>query len=171
MTRPATFRAVRDRLDASGFEVAPEKHDVLGTIVIAETLYALVIVIESSWEELRDRYAEAQAHLTHRAAERPSARIWDLYVIVVADTVEPGYEQAREVAEGDTQYARKLIVAGHDEVRRRLRALLPLGELEQIVRTDPLAELERRLVAAGLSRSVVEAALRSFEGEQKLHLR
>lgn len=165
MTRSLTIGAVRDRLsdpETGGFVVVDETDDALGEIVIAETLNALVIVVESSWPDLEDRYAEAQAHLTRRAAERPSARIWDLYVIVVTDPVEPGFEQTRELVEGDTQYARKLIVAGHGEVERRLRSLLPLGELEQIERADPFVELRRRLLGAGLPEAVVEEALTSY---------
>ena len=51
--------------------------------------------------------------LTTVAAEHPSARRWDLYVVaIVPQGATPLHDTIRETVEHDTRYARKLVVAG-----------------------------------------------------------
>src|SRR4051794_2281319 len=69
-------------LEAAGYRVAPAK---LGerTAVLAESPYALVALIEvASCAGLREEVGDAQASLTRIAAEAPSARSWDLYLVL-----------------------------------------------------------------------------------------
>jgi hypothetical protein len=166
------LRSCNEILLAGGFAVEERKLNALGSVLVAETLYALVLVCEASSNTLTERAEDAQSALTHLAARHPSPRSWDLYVVlVVDDPSEPGLELIREEIEADTRYARKLVVTGgRDSAELRLRPLLPLRPVPHIELSDPLAAVRDYLLAADVDVHDVDAAIASFgrDGEVTL---
>jgi hypothetical protein len=137
--------------------------------VIAENVYALVMVVEVPTESRTELIDDAQARLTQLAASRPSARRWDLYLVLAVDPNR--YDEIREAYEADTRYARKLIITGGpDRLEKLLRPLLPLRPTPEIALADPLAEVKRHLLASDVPEDLADAAVRSFREEGEVRV-
>jgi len=152
-----------DILAGGGYEVGARE---LGgvPILLAETLYALVMVVEIPDEEVERFVEEAQAHLTQLAATHPSPRRWDLYLVLVVEGDTRRYHAVRERFLNDTRYARKLVVTNdHRRLEQLLRPLLPLRPLPDLALEDPLAAVRRQLQAEDIDPNLIDAAVRSFE--------
>lgn len=164
MTRVPALQHAHDVLVEGAFVVEEQDIDSLGTVLIAETLYALVLVTDASSDMLVGRAEDAQSTLTHLAARHPSPRSWDLYVVlVVTDPGDPDFEMIREELEADTRYARKLVVAGgQEDAELRLRPLLPLHPIPHIELADPLGAVRGFLLDAEIDPEIVDAATTSF---------
>jgi hypothetical protein len=168
---------VADELEHSRAVLADARYDLdareidgLGSVLLAETLYALVMVVAVPEEEIERFVDDAQATLTHIAAIHPSPRSWDLYLVLVVDRAR--YDDIREAFEADTRYARKLVVTGgRRQTERLLRPLLPLRAVPEIELTDPLRAVRDQLLAAGLSEDLVDTALSSFERTSEIRVR
>jgi hypothetical protein len=153
----------RTILATGGYEVATQKFD--GTpVLLAETLYALVMVVVVPDEDVDRFVEEAQARLTQLAATHPSPRRWDLYLVLVVDADPRRYHAVRERFESDTRYARKLVVTSdHDgRLEQLLRPLLPLRPLPDIALAAPLAAVHRQLLVEGVESGLADAAVKSF---------
>ena len=154
-----------------GFEVEGIDLPTLGESLLAETPHALVLCTQSAWDSLPAIGDEAQAQLTQLAAGAPSARSWDLYVVIaIGQSATEADEVARERIEHDTRYARKLVVAGPaitdpEALRRALRPLLPLQPAASVHLADPLAAVREALMSAGLDGAMVELAFASFQSK------
>jgi hypothetical protein len=153
----------RDILAAGGYEVGTR--EVAGTpILLAETLYALVMVVEVPEDEVERFVEEAQAQLTQLAATHPSPRRWDLYLVLVVEGNTRRYHALREHFLSDTRYARKLVVTDDNgRLEQLLRPLLPLRPLPDIALEDPLAAVRRQLRAEDIDPDLIDVAVRSFE--------
>jgi hypothetical protein len=146
-----------DRLDLRG----------LGTCLLAETPHALVLCLVGDWDTLAATVDEAQAILTNLAAQHPSPRSWDLYLVVcVQRTANEAQELLREDLEHDTRYARKFVLAGRPAedaaVERALRPLLPLRQAPSMELTDPLESVRSELLAHGADPDLVDKAMKSY---------
>jgi hypothetical protein len=142
---------------------------------IASSPYALVACVESvGWDHLADLVADTQADFTRLVEEAPSARNWDLYLVVLVDQVPPDSERrtVMESIESDTRYARKFVHAGVTtaDLDRALRPLLPLRPAADFAIADPLDELRDELLAGGVDGTVVEEALRAFDAENEVRV-
>jgi hypothetical protein len=146
----------------------------VGDVLLAETPYALVSVIAAAWENIEERVAAAQAALTAVAAEHPSARRWDLYVVaIVPRATMPLHDTIREIIEHDTRYARKLVVAGARDktsAERAVRALLPLQPAAEIPRIDALETIRAGLAEEGVDSALAEAALTAFAARAEVQI-
>lgn len=143
---------------------------------IAVTPYAVVACVElEDFENLEQHVSDLQAELTELAQEAPSARSWDLYLIVLLARSAQDADQRSliEAIESDTAYTRKFIHAGlvAEELDQALRPLLPLRPAAKLKINDPLAELRSELLAVGVERPTVEEAISSFESENEVTLR
>ncbi len=149
-------------LTDAGYDLDAREIDGLGLVVLAETLYALVMVAAVPEEDVERFVEDAQATLTHIAAIHPSPRSWDLYLVLVVDAAR--YDQIRETFETDTRYARKLVVTGGRRVTERLlRPLLPLRAVPEVELIDPLRAVRDELLEAGVDKDLADAAVSSFE--------
>lgn len=150
-------------LAAGGYDVAVRQID-RAPVLLAETLYALVMVIMVPDEDVTRVVEDAQARLTQLAATHPSPRRWDLYLVLVVDSDARRYDAVREQFESDTRYARKLVVTtDHDgRLEQLLRPLLPLRPLADIALAEPLGAVRRQLLAEGVDSGLADAAVRSF---------
>src|SRR3954449_185604 len=93
-------------LEAAGYELQQRRLAECDAIV-ATTLYALIGCIElGNWSDFYVRVFDAQADLTEVAEEAPSARSWDLYLVVLVHQAASTAEQRAlaEAIEGDTRY-------------------------------------------------------------------
>ncbi len=146
----------------------------VGDALLAETAYALVSVIDAEWESLEDRIAAAQASLTTAAAEHPSARRWDLYVVAaVPPPATPLHDTIRETVENDTRYARKFVVVDAPDrmgAKRGVRALLPLQPPADIPRVDALEAIRAGLDDEGVDAKLAEAALAAFRSRSEIDI-
>jgi hypothetical protein len=157
-------------LEAAGYRVAPAQ---LGerAAVLAESPYALVALIEvASCTSLAEDVGDAQAALTRVAAEAPSARSWDLYLVVHVLTVsnDPADDLLIEEVESDTRYVRKFVRVAVNSldvnaVDRALRPLLPLRPMPQFDLADPLDALRTELYALDAPKDLVDIAIASFQ--------
>jgi hypothetical protein len=157
-------------LEEAGYRVAPTQ---LGerAAVLAESPYALVALIEvASCATLAEDVGDAQAALTRVAAEAPSARSWDLYLVLHVLTVsnDPADDLLIEEVEADTRYVRKFVRVAIDAlersaVDRALRALLPLRPMPQFDLADPLDALRTELYALDAPKDLVDTAIASFQ--------
>lgn len=167
----ALLRAV---LEDGGYVVDTFELEGVGDALLAETPYALVAVVGAGWEDLEERVAAAQASLTTVAAEHPSARRWDLYVVAAAPrAATPLQDTIRESVENDTRYARKLVVAGVDEkvgAERAMRPLLPLQPPAEIPQIDALEAIRAGLAEEGVDGSLAEAALEAFAKRSEVQI-
>jgi hypothetical protein len=165
---------LREVFEAGGYVVETVQLEDVGNALLAETAYALVSVIEAEWESLEDRIAAAQASLTTVAAEYPSARRWDLYVVAaVPPPATPLHDTIRETIENDTHYARKFVVVGAaDKVsaERAVRALLPLQPPADIPQVDALDAIRAGLDDEGVDTALTEAALAAFRSRSEVHI-
>lgn len=134
--------------------------------VLAESPYAFIGCVElPDFAQLEERVFDVQADLTRRAALGPSARNWDLYLLVhVTAPADTRDRSEMEAIEADTRYARKLV---HDalapaELDRALRPLLPLRQVDSIDLVDPLALMREELHATALDPELVELAIATF---------
>jgi hypothetical protein len=165
----ADFAAV---LESAGYRIAPTQ---LGErkAVLAESPYALVALIEvASCASLPEDVGDAQAALTRIAAEAPSARSWDLYLMLHVLTVsnDPADDLLIEEVEADTRYVRKFVrvaidALDLDAIDRALRPLLPLRPMPQFDVADPLDALRAELYALDAPKDLVDAAITSFQND------
>jgi hypothetical protein len=154
-----------------GFTLESREIDGLGCVIIAETIYALAMIISAPLNGLEERVDDAQAALTRLAAIHPSPRSWDLYLVLVVDDDSQSHERIREIYESDTHYARKLVVGGdRKEVERSLSSLLPLREIPEIELADPLTAVRDQLLAAATDPDLVEAAISSFARTSEIEI-
>jgi hypothetical protein len=167
----ASLASLGSVLETAGYRVARTQ---LGerAAVLAESPYALVALIEvPSCANLFEDVGEAQAALTRIGAQAPSARSWDLYLLVhvLAVTNDPAEDLLIEEVEMDTRYARKFvrvaIGADDPDVDRALRPLLPLRQMSQFDLTDPLDALRAELYALDAPKDLVDTAIRSFQND------
>lgn len=143
--------------------------------VVCESPYALIACVElEDWEELEERIFDVQSALTHVAAEAPSARNWDLYVValVLAEGREAVHRGISETIEGDTRYARKFVRAHvrRQDLERALRPLLPLDPPAGLEITDPLGELRAELRELEIDDADADAALASFRRDRVVEI-
>jgi hypothetical protein len=142
---------------------------------IATSPYAVIACVElEQFKCLEENVSDLQAELTGLAREAPSARSWDLYLVVLLVPRAQDAEQRSliEAIESDTAYARKFIHAGVtvEGLDQALRPLLPLHPAAQLEIEDPLAELRTELLAVGVEEPTVEEAISSFEREDEVTL-
>jgi hypothetical protein len=167
----AVLRAV---LEDGGYVVDAVDLEGAEDGLLAETPYALVSAVATGWEDLEERVAAAQASLTTVAAENPSPRRWDLYVVAVVPRGKtPLHDTLRETLENDTRYARKLVVAGAGDkvsAERALRALLPLKPPADIPRIDALEAIRVGLAEQGVSAALADAALKAFASRSEVEI-
>src|ERR687887_693959 len=118
-------------LQAGGYVVA--QHDLAGqSVLLAESPYALLAVLQSpDCVGLLDKVEDVQAALTRLAAEAPSPRSWDLYLLIhVYEPInDPVDELLLEEIAADTRYVRKFVriqidPADENAMDRALRPLL-----------------------------------------------
>lgn len=153
-----------DTLASGGYAVEVRELTSVGQVLIAETAYALVMGIRIPADAPPDFVEDAQAELTRLAATRPSARIWDLYLLLIVDASDTHGTALRERYEHDVRYCRKLVVSGNQErVQQLLRPLLPLAPLPELAVDDPLSSVRSHLLCAQVPADVVERSIRSFE--------
>jgi hypothetical protein len=162
-------------LRTGGFRVDGLEPERLGPSLVAETPHALVLCTRCTWETLEATVDEAQAELTHLSARHPSARSWDLYLVVsIAQSADEAHEIQRERVEHDTRYARKFVVAGpttdDEALQRALRPLLPLRPTDSVHLDDPLAAMRDQLLAGGQDAEVIERALASFRSDGEVEV-
>jgi hypothetical protein len=150
-------------LVAGEYDVDFSDDEALGPLLLAETLYALVMAVVVPEENTGHFVEDAQATLTRYAAVHPSPRSWDLYLVLVVPGDDQRYDAARDAFESDTRYARKLVVAGdRDATERLLRLLLPLRPVPEIELTDPLGAVRTKLIDAGIEAALADVAISSF---------
>lgn len=161
-----------DVLVGGGFAVERRELDRLGPVLIAETPYALVMALGAEPDDtMHERVEDAQAVLTQLAAEHPSPRSWDLYLVLVVADNPRHYDQVREAFEADTRYARKLVVTGdRGTTEGMLRSLLPLHPIPYLELADPLRAVREHLLQSALEPSLVDAALASFESKGQVEI-
>lgn len=172
---PARRKDVAALLESAGYELQ-ERRFAESETTVAATPYALVACAElDGWGGLDQRVSDIQAGLTELAEEAPSARSWDLYLVVlVADAPASAAQRALvESIEGDTRYARKFVHAGvvGEDLDKALRPLLPLRPPADFEIADPIEELRGELLAIGVEGATVEQALGSFTNEDEVQLR
>lgn len=164
--QPARLADVADLLSQAGYSMGTS--DLAGaTAVIGESPYALIACVEfDAWDCLEERIFDVQAALTRAAADAPSARNWDLYVValVAADSREHAHRATAERIESDTRYARKFVRAGvhRHALDRALRPLLPLRQTAQLKIASPLSELRNELRALEIADVDADTAIESF---------
>jgi hypothetical protein len=73
-------------LHDAGYDLDAREIDGLGPVLLAETLYALVMVAAVPEGDVERFVEDAQGTMTHIAAIHPSPRSWDLYLVLVVDT-------------------------------------------------------------------------------------
>ena len=175
-TRPGSdgLALVRGVLEEGGYAVEALQLEGVGDALLAETAYALLSVIDADWESLEERVAAAQASLTTAAAEHPSARRWDLYVVaVVPSPATPVHDVIRETVENDTRYARKFVVvdaSGKMGAERAVRALLPLQPSADIPQVDALEAIRAGLEDEGVDTALADAALAAFRSRSEVDI-
>jgi hypothetical protein len=165
---------LRAVLEDGGYVVDVVELEGVGDGLLAETPYALVSAIGARWEDVEERVIAAQASLTTVAAEHPSARRWDLYVVAAVPRGDtPMHDTIRERIENDTRYARKLVVAGardKESAERGVRALLPLRPPADIPRIDALEAIRAGLAERGVHAALVQAALEAFASQSEVRI-
>jgi hypothetical protein len=169
MTEPdlAHLADVAELLRSAGYELACR--ELAGAeALLGETPYALVACVElEGWETLDERVFDVQAALTRVSGEAPSARTWDLYLVVLVRSParDAGDRALVEEIEGDTRYARKfvLVATPRGALDRAMRPLLPLRPPTGLEIRDPLGELRDELRALDIADQVADVALDAFE--------
>jgi hypothetical protein len=172
---PAGHKDVAKVLEGAGYEVH-ERLLAERQACIAATPYAVVACVElEDFDRLEEYVSDVQAELTQLASEAPSARSWDLYLVVLLAQLAQDSEQRSliEAIEGDTAYTRKFVYTGLavDGLDQALRPLLPLRPVAQLEIEDPLEELRIELLAIGVEKPTVEEAISSFENGDEVILR
>lgn len=164
MIRPVDeLEHCRAVLTAGGYDVDFREEPELGPVLLAETLYALVMAVVAPEDGVERFVEDAQGTLTRYAAVHPSPRSWDLYLVLVIVDDGAHYDAARDAFESDTRYARKLVVTGdQDTTERLLRPLLPLRPTPEIELSDPLCAVRAELLDASIDEAAVDAAVTSF---------
>jgi hypothetical protein len=163
-------------LASSGYDVAFRTFSASQSVVIAESPYALVCCCEvSDWNDLSRLVSDVQAELTQLAAGAPSARRWDLYLVIHMLIRPPGpaEEAIGEAIEADTRYARKFVrvaISSDDPgaLEKALRPLLPLHPAPEFDLVEPLEALRAELYDLDISHEVVDAALTSFSQDDEV---
>jgi hypothetical protein len=174
MTNPAVARLdnFAAALRAGGYDIAV--HDLAGHhVLLAESPYALLAIMEASdCRAIREKVADVQAAFTRFAAEAPSARSWDLYLVVhlLGRVSDPADHLLLEEIESDTHYVRKFVrvqVEADDEqaIDRALRPVLPLRPTPQFDLVEPLEALRSELQALDAPEDLVNTAISSFQAD------
>jgi hypothetical protein len=173
--KPVRREDVAKLLESAGYEVQ-ERRLAECEATVAATPYALVACVEpGGWDDLVQRVSDVQADLTKLASEAPSARSWDLYLVVLLEEAAESAAQRAlvEAIEGDTSYTRKFVHVGlvRDHLDQALRPLLPLRPPADFRIADPFQELRGELLAVGVEEATVEQAIDSFKSEDEVRLR
>jgi hypothetical protein len=174
-TEPARLADIAAVLRDAGYELA--SRELAGVdAVLAETRYALVACFEcDGWERLDERVFDVQSALTRVAEESPSARTWDLYlvILVLAPVRDATGRAAAEAIEADTRYARKFVRfdVAKDTLDRALRPLLPLRAPAELELSEPLGELRNELRSLLVADDVADAAVESFRRTNMVEVR
>ena len=118
-----------------------------------------------------------QAALTQLAAEAPSPRSWDLYLLVHVrgQVTDPADELLLDEIAADTRYVRKFVriqVDREDDhgVDRALRPLLPFRPTPQFDLGEPLEALRTELYALNAPESLVDMAITSFQSNSTVKI-
>jgi hypothetical protein len=161
---------VEKLLAGAGYALRPGELAGL-PVLIGESPYALIACVElDEWDHLDERIFDVQAALTRVAAEAPSARNWDLYIVglVRAEGRDPVHRAITESIEADTRYARKFVRVAlrPDGLERALRSLLPLHPPAGLGIANPLGELRTELRELDIDDADAETALESFRHSQ-----
>jgi hypothetical protein len=174
-TGPAPLTDVADVLEGAGYSIA--FRDLAGVeAVLGETPYALVACVQlDDWEHLEERVFDIQAALTRVADEAPSARGWDLYLVIHVAILasEPGHRAAAEAVEGDTRYARKLVrvaVPKGPALDSALRPLLPLRPPADLDLGDPMTHVREELHTLRVADAVADVAVESFRRTEEVQV-
>jgi hypothetical protein len=154
----------------SGYEVTYDTFANAQSVLIAESLYALVCCFETSdWDGLQIAVSDVQAELTQLSAKSTSARMWDLYLVAHMLSRPPTKvtETLADQIEADTHYARKFVrvlVPNNDfeSLKKALRPLLPLDSANEFNLVEPLEVLKKELFDLNVPHEDVVAALDSF---------
>jgi hypothetical protein len=157
-------------LAGAGYVIGPAELAGIPAI-IGESPYALIGCVElTDWDELDERIFDVQSALTQVAAEAPSARNWDLYVVALVHSEGPDavHRAIVESIEADTRYARKFVRAGvrREGLERALRPLLPLRPPAGLELADPIGELRMELHELDVDDADADAALASFRRDR-----
>jgi len=166
----ASLQDMGDLLSSSGYDVAFRSLGTAQSVLIAESPYALICCVEASdWNILPTLVSDVQAELTQLAAGAPSARRWDLYLIIHVLVRPPGpaEEVIGEEIEADTHYARKyirVVIPSHDAgaLEKALRPLLPLHRVPEFDLVEPLEALRTELYELDISHEIADTALNAF---------
>lgn len=168
---PGALEHCRRVLRDGGYVVDVRTDAELGAFLLAETMYALVMAVVAPLAETERFIEDAQATLTQLAAQHPSPRSWDLYLVLVVPDDKAHYDSIRECYEADTRYARKLIVTGDEEMTERLlRSLLPLRAVPAIEVEEPLNAVRDKLLMSDLEPVLVDAVLAAFVSTGEVRL-
>jgi hypothetical protein len=174
-TEPARLADVAAMLSDAGYQLV--SRELAGVnAVLAETRYALVACIElDGWKQLDERVFDIQSALTRVAEESPSARAWDLYlvILVVAPAHGASDRATAESIEADTRYARKFVRfdIAKNGLDRALRPLLPLRPPAALELSDPLGELRDELRSLSVAEDIVDLAVDSFRRTDTVEVR
>ena len=171
----AQLKDVQRLLSGAGYAVSPAELAEVPAL-LCESPYALIACVEfGSWDALEERIFDVQSALTRLAAQAPSARNWDLYVValVLAEGRAVGHRGVAEAIEGDTRYARKFVRAHvrRDGLERALRPLLPLEPPVGLEVSDPFGELRAELRGLDVDAADADIAVDSFRLNQVVEVR
>jgi hypothetical protein len=172
---PATFDDMDAVLTNAGYTVV--RSELAGTrALLAETPYSFVGVVEiDGWEDLTERVSDLQAALTHTVEEVPSARDWDLYLVihVLKRPTNPVHQGVAGKLEADTRYTRKLVrvAIAPAQLDRALRPLLPLRPAAQFDLVEPLNEMRKELQELKLDDKIADAAVAAFRRDEEVQVR
>lgn len=144
---------------------------------LLEDSYCVVgIRVYPSWQELVDRWPEAQGQLIETMSShllKTEAKLWDGYLVLITPGVPTKKdERSVENIRYDTNRLRKLVITGDDlesvsDVKRALLPLLPL-DLEEAKRTvtSSLERLPEMISGPGLPKGAVIAVVDAFLAQE-----
>lgn len=166
-------------LEANGYSVDYSEFPSVGRVLLAETPDALVCCFHTEdWGSLLRDVSDAQASLTQLAAKAPSARRWDMYLLVHLPGKPPGLleEAAVEAIEADTSFMRKFVRMGvvfrdSKAVERALRPLLPLQSVPAFDIMDPLDLIRTELRELDIAEEIADTAIASFQLSNEVSVR
>jgi hypothetical protein len=170
----AHLEDVAATLDAAGYVVATQELANVEALV-AETAYALIACIEiDGWDRVEDTVFDVQAAFTRFADDAPSARNWDLYLVILIAAPASHLDQLTlaETIQADTRYARKFVRVSVtlEELDRALRPLLPLRPPADLAIRDPLAELRDELASLNVADDLANVAIEGFRSTSSVEV-
>jgi hypothetical protein len=174
MSRLASLEDFARVLTEAGYAV--EVRELAGErVLLAETAYILLACMDvDALKDLSHRVSDVQAALTQVAAAAPSARRWDLYLLIhIRVPVSDRDEGPLEELQADTRYVRKFVRVRidsdePDSLDRALRPFLPLRPAAVFDLLDPLEALRRELIELDLPAHLADAALSAFGRTQEV---